>query len=372
MLNADVIVIGVGGMGSSACYHLAKNGVSVLGLEQFDHGHPLGSSHGQSRILRKAYFEHPNYVPLLHRAYEAWHELELKMRQKVYHETGIIYFCPKESELLAGLKLSAEKYDIEIRQLTADDRKEFDDRFTPDPKHLCVYEPKAGFLEVEKCTALYTAAAKDCGAQIVSNETVKSWHAEADRVSVHTDKGEYTAKKLIVTAGAWTTQILRDLNLPLHILKKMLIWLPASPAYHEKKNTPCFFFEKSYGVFYGFAIFGEKNYIKIAEHTGGRKISNPMTLNRSLEKSVANRTLRFVQESLPQVRPAISEHAACMYTMTPDSNFIIDLHPKHKNVAFACGFSGHGFKFASVIGEVLADLATTERTDKPIDFLRLR
>jgi sarcosine oxidase len=358
----DVIVLGVGGMGSAACLHLARRGVQVTGIEQFDIGHARGSSHGQSRMIRKAYFEHPSYVPLLERAYQLWAELGAERGRTLYHRTGIVYLTPPQSELIRGVRHSAALHGIELRELGA-----ISAPFKLPEGFVAHLEPDSGWLEVEACVLAHAELAARLGARIVTGERVVSWSAGAGGVEVKTGRAAYRAERLIIAGGAWSEGLLRELRLPLTVLRKLMFWFEAGGAYD---GAPCFFYDLPEGMFYGFPRSG--GLLKVAEHSGGEAVADPSALERDLAPDDAARVARFVEQHLPGVRARPAQHAACMYTMTPDAHFLIDRHPAHANVFFAAGFSGHGFKFAPVIGEVLADLATTGVTRHPIGFLRSR
>jgi sarcosine oxidase len=357
----DVIVLGVGGMGSAACLHLARRGLRVTGIEQFEIGHARGSSHGQSRILRKAYFEHPSYVPLLERAYQLWAELGAEAGKPLYHRTGIVYLTPPQSELIRGVRHSAELHRIPLRELDSAPPFRLPEGFVA---HL---EPEAGWLEVEACVHAQAALAVRLGARIATGERALSWSAGPLGVEVVTDRATHRAERLVIAGGAWSEGLLRELKLPLTVLRKLMSWFEAGAAYEP---APCFFYDLPEGMFYGFPRTG--GLLKLAEHTGGTPLSDPAALALDPALEEAERASRFVRAWLPGVKPAPSLQAACMYTMTPDANFLVDVHPQHPNVCFAAGFSGHGFKFAPVIGEVLADLACAGDTRHPIEFLRAR
>ena len=206
----DCIVLGVGGFGSGALYHLARRGVRVLGIEQFGVAHDRGSSHGETRIIRKAYFEHPDYVPLLHRAYELWHELERETNRQLLHPVGLFIAGTPSCESVSGTILAAEQHRLPIDRLTvAEARGRFPGfRFHDD--FAIVFEPQAGYLEVENCVAAHVAAAKRHGAVLRTDETVASWESDGRRVVVKTDKAEYAAASLVITAGPWASQVLND------------------------------------------------------------------------------------------------------------------------------------------------------------------
>ncbi len=368
-----IIVLGVGGMGSAACYHLSKiKGVEVTGIEQFDLGHGLGSSHGRSRLIRKAYFEHPDYVPLLKRAYDLWSELEADCGQRLYRETGILYILPRKSALLAGLRESSRLYDIPVETLEGEKLAPYMNRFNRLPGCEAVMEPEAGFLDVEACVIAHAKAAEKRGASLRFGETVKTWTAGSGGVKVVTDKGTYEADRLVITAGPWTSRVMSGLGLPLKVTKKQMYWFQAEEAYDVERGSPCFLIESPGGVYYGFPRHGSEG-LKLAEHSGmGSEVSDPSRVDRSLNVDEVERVKTFLRAAMPGVSTELSQQATCMYTMTPDENFIIDTHPEHANVVFAGGFSGHGFKFASTVGEVMAELATQGRTRHPIGFLSLK
>ncbi len=366
-MRPRVIVLGVGGMGSAACYHLAKAGAEVVGLEQFALGHAKGSSHGETRIIRKAYFEHPDYVPLLLRAYELWAELERGAGAALYHETGILYYCPPGSALAKGILGSAARYGLEVRGLSDSEAETYQERFRRPAGHDALYEPEAGYLEVENCVLAHAQAAEKLGARILTGERALSWEASASGVRVVTARGEHRADRLVVAGGAWSGALLKELGLPLTLKRKRLYWFPADRRY---QGAPCFFYELGGRVFYGFPALGGE--LKVAQHTGGEALEDPALLESPAPPGDAAEMEGFAARHLPGLAAGPSRTKPCLYTMTPDEHFIIDAHPRHGDVVFAAGFSGHGFKFSSVVGEVLAELALEGRTEHPIGFLRLR
>jgi sarcosine oxidase len=367
----DVIVLGVGGFGSSACYHLANRGLKVLGLEQFACAHDRGSSHGDTRIIRLAYFEHPDYVPLLRRAYQLWAELETVARGALFRGARLLLAGPPEGETIAGALAAARLHELTVQQLTAQEaRREFPGIHVPD-EFSAVLEPDAGYLFVEDCVRTYWDEAMLCGADIRTGVTVREWSAEGTGVRVWTDAGDFHAAKLVITAGAWAGAMLRDLGLPLTVVRKFVGWFRTEGgAYHVDRGYPTFYFEQPDGAFYGFPSLDGRS-IKVAEHTGGEPVSDPLNVDRSCRETDVARLTPFLQQVLPRARPELVKHSVCLYTLTPDHHFLIDRHPQFPQVWFAAGFSGHGFKFTSVLGEALADLACTGATALPIGFLEL-
>ncbi len=376
----DTIVLGVGGFGGGTLYHLARRGVRVLGIERFSVAHDRGSSHGETRIIRKAYFEHPDYVPLLHRAYDLWHDLERETGRRLVHPVGLFIAGAPNCESVAGTVLAAERHKLPIERLSPATARprfpgfEFDDEFE------IVFEPQAGYLEVEKCVAAHVEAAVRHGAVLRTNETVAGWKSDGCRVLVKTDKGEYAAASLVITAGPWAGEVLRGCaagsgmvnwgNL-LRVVRKPVFWFAAGPGYDAATGTPTFFFETAAGQFYGFPRI-DGRMLKVAEHTGGDAVSDPLAVDRTQHADDLDRLRTFLRGHLPGIGAAPERHSVCMYTKTPDSHFCIDRHPQWGNVAVGAGFSGHGFKFTTVLGEALADLALAGTTSLPVGFLSVK
>lgn len=367
--RAGVLVLGLGGMGSSALYHLARRGLKPLGLEQFGVAHDRGSSHGETRIIRKAYFEHPSYIPLLQRAYDLWRELEQESGRALFNPCGLMVAGPPEGDVIQGVHRAAQLYDVEVEQVPD---TEFAARFPgfliPDGFEV-TWEPEAGFLHVEECVRTHLECAERLGATVCLNEKILSMTVHPHGIEVNTDRQKYSASSMIVTAGAWSSRCLDELSLPLEVVRKILFWNPVLQTnYSLDQGRGGFFFELPFGEFYGFPSLDGVT-LKLAEHTGGDFVSDPGRLNRSLLDTDSENIKRFIREVVPGLKPEPVRHATCMYTRTPDGHFIVDQHPQNKSVVFGAGFSGHGFKFASVMGEILADLATDGDTDYPIEFL---
>lgn len=368
----DCIVLGVGGFGGGTLYHLAKRGASALGIERFGVAHDRGSSHGETRIIRKAYFEHPDYVPLLHRAYDLWGELEAETGNTLMHRCGLLLAGPPDGNAISGAKLAAEKYGVDVEELSPADAQSRFPGFRFDPAHAVLFEPDAGFLQVENCVRDHAERAQAHTAQLHTEETVLEWTSTGDEVEVRTDRGRYRAKSLIVTAGAWAAQMLADLDLPLTVVRKPVFWHPvASRDYDLSSSAPAYYFETPTGDFYGFPCL-DGTTVKVSEHSGGAVVDDPLRLDRNIHAADSQPVVDFIRRSMPGVQPQAVRHSVCMYTHTPDGHFVVGQHPQFPNVVFGAGFSGHGFKFTSVLGEALADLALEGKTDLPIDFLSLQ
>jgi sarcosine oxidase len=375
----DVIVLGVGSMGSATCYQLAKRGVKVLGLEQFDIPHELGSHAGQSRIIRKAYFEHPDYVPLLVRAYENWAALENATGSQVYFKTGLLYAGRKEGILIKGVRESAEKFKIRVDDLSAEEAKETFSQFNIPEDDDILFEPDAGFVTPERAILLFTEQAIRHGAVIRTKERIVEWKKSAEHIEVKTNSGDYTCEKLVITAGPWAGQMIPGISSNLSITRQLIAWVsPANWKPFELGNFPCWLIEDKdrNGAYYGFPVlpagkFGGPIGLKLAHHYPGEVTDPDMVNGVPNEEDEAN-LIYALNKFLPGGYTSTLAMKTCMYTNTPDENFILDLLPGYDDVVIATGFSGHGFKFASVVGEIMADLAMHGKTSFPIGFLNAK
>ncbi len=362
----DVIVIGLGGMGSAAAQHLAARGKRVLGLEQFMPVHDLGSSHGSSRIFRQSYWEDPAYVPLLLRSHELWTSLEKKTATTVLHTTGGLYIGACDSELVRGSLNTAVNNQLPHDLLDAGQIKKKFPFFTPGTEDVGVLEHRAGYLDPDKCVSLQLAEAARNGAELSFHEKVLEWKATSSRAVVKTEKATYEADRLIISSGAWAPQLLREAKLPLTVTRQVLFWFepegsidPFSP-----QRCPVYVFEAKHGrdPIYGFpATEGRSGGVKVAIH-GSPEVCTPETINRNMEEEDLVRIREKLSHSIPALGKKLLKTKTCMYTMTPDEHFIVGHHPEFSSVMIAAGFSGHGFKFANVIGEILADLAMHDVT----------
>lgn len=367
----DVIVLGLGGMGSSAAFELARRGRRVLGLEQYTLGHDRGSSHGQTRIIRKAYFEHPSYVPLVRRAYERWYDLEQLQGKRLFTECGCLSIGTPDSALVAGVRRAAAEHNLPIDTLSATELRRRFPAFNYDDNHIGVLERDAGFLNVEDCVTCYATEARTLGAHLRTGTPVLSWQATANGVIVRTDGQEFAADRLVITAGAWAGRVLADLGLPLTVRRKVLLWYGTSdPSLYRRDVFPVYMTDLPEGFYYGFPVL-DGNGHKVARHDGGHIVSDPATVERTVTTDDEADSRAFLRNHLPGVNGPLRNSKVCLYTLTPDEHFVIGVHPEHSQVSIAAGFSGHGFKFASVVGEILADLAEHGATELPIDMFRI-
>ncbi len=370
MRVVDVIVLGLGGVGSQAARALARRGARVLGLEQHPLVHALGSSHGDTRIIRKAYFEHPDYVPLLKRAYAAWDDLAAEQERRLFERTGLLLVGPPDGAVVSGTRRAALEHGLPLEVLPGETLGDRFPAFRPFPGALALLERDAGFLRVEDCVRAALDSARQHGAELRSGVAVLGWEAGPQGVRVRTAEGDHHAAALVVCAGAWAGRLLPSLAPALSPQRKMQLWLTCQePALRLDSGCPTWGFQEADGsFFYGFPSL-EPGRVKLAEHGPGERVPDPSQLDRALRPEDVARPAAFAARRLRGVAPPVLHHAACMYTMSPDEHFVLDRHPAHDNVALAAGLSGHGFKLVSALGEILADLVLDGRTDAPIGFL---
>jgi sarcosine oxidase len=364
----DVIVIGLGGMGSAAAAHLASRGATVLGLERFGPAHDRGSSHGGSRIIRQAYFEDPAYVPLLRRAYELWERLETDSGRDLMTQTGGIYVGRPEIPTVAGSLAAAREWDLPHELLDAAEIRRRFPTMSPADDEVGLYEAVAGFVRPEATVSAHLELAARKGAELRFEEPALSWAAEGDGVRVTTSSGSYTAGHLVICPGAWAPEVLADPGLPLTVERQVMHWFQPDGGVgpFTPDRQPVWIHGDEDLQLYGFpAIDGPDGGVKAAFFRRG-EVCTPETIDRRVrdgEVAVIADSLRKLLPTMPG-RPLTA--VACMYTTTPDQHFVIAGHPEHASVTVACGFSGHGFKFVPVVGEILADLALDGTTEHPI------
>lgn len=372
MTPFDAIVIGLGGMGSATAADLARRGHRVLGLEQFAFDHTLGSSHGQTRIIRQAYFEHPNYVPLLQAAYTGWEALAATTENELINLSGLVLSGPATGEIVAGTRAAAEIHRLPLESVAIDAAHARFPGLHFHDEDAIIHESLGGYLRVEACVAAHLDEARRHGADLHENEAVRKWTVDGAGVRVITDTSEYLADRLIICGGAWSYDLLETLGLPLVIRRMVTAWFPTNnPSHRIEGGFPVFGFQTPAGFFYGFPALDYRG-IKIAGHELGDVVDTPAKVNRTVTESDVEPLRDFATCHIPDLGPQVGSSTVCLYTMSPDGHFILDHHPEHDQVVFAAGLSGHGFKFCPVIGTILADIATTGKTALPCDFLRLK
>ena len=362
----DVIVLGVGGMGSAAAFELARRGRKVLGLEQFSLAHDRGSSHGQTRIIRSAYYEHPNYVPLVRRAFERWYDLEQRTGRHLLTDCDCLGFGTETGEVIAGVRASADRHGLSVENLSASELRRRFPQFRFGDDHVGVLEHEAGFLYVEECVRAHIYAARSLGAEIHAEEPALSWEVAGNGVTVRTAKAAYSADRLVLTAGSWAPALLTRYGAKLSVMRQVLLWFGTSdPAQFRRDRFPIFIGEVPEGYFYGLPVIDPAG-LKIARHYGAPELPGPEAVDRGTTPADEAPVRQFLADHIPAANGPLTKAQVCTYTLTPDRHFVIDLHPEHPEVSVAAGFSGHGFKFAAAVGEALADLAEKGRTALPI------
>lgn len=367
-----VFVAGIGGVGSAALFHLAKRGAEAVAFDRYLPGHDRGSSHGETRIIRMAYFEHPDYVPLLRRSYELWNELEHRSGKRLFHQVGLLQVGPENGAVVSGVLRSAKTHLLDVDLWS---RHEVLKRF-PSLRvrnDLCgVYERTGGYLEVESCVRTHVHEALALGARlhVGPKHAMLAWEATARGVRVtFADGSTDEADGLIVTPGPWAPKALGELGVRLELRRKHLYWFRAEHSGFDKEGGfPTFLFELPNGVFYGFPSIPGQG-LKVAEHTGGTIVPDIDHDDRVDEPRSRENVVKFVGEQFIGVAAQPIRHEVCHYTMSPDEHFIVDRHPACERVVFAMGLSGHGFKFTAVLGETLAEMTLGSRPSCSIDFL---
>ncbi|MFB6210473.1 MAG: N-methyl-L-tryptophan oxidase [Halobacteriales archaeon] len=365
------IVIGIGGMGSAVTAHLAERGVDVLGLERYDIPHAMGSSHGKTRIIRRAQYEDPAYVPLVERAYELWRAREAEHHCQLLYTTGEIDAGPPDSEIVAGSLRSCREHDLDHERLSGATVNERFPGYQLPEDYEAVYQPDGGFLVPEQCIVAHVNAAHAAGAEIHAREAVTGWEPRGDGVRVTTETGQYTADNLVVTAGAWTGKLLPTVAPFLEPERQVLAWLqPTEPAAFAPDRFPVFILETTDSHYYGFPVFDVPGF-KVGRFNHLEESVDPDTMDRTPTDRDEQVLREFAETYFPTGAGPTMQLAPCLFTNTPDGHFILDHHPEHPRVTIGAGFSGHGFKFASAIGEIIADLSETGRTDHDIERFRL-
>jgi len=367
----DVIVGGVGGMGSAAAYHLAARGLRVLALEQHDLGHDVGSSHGLTRIIRLAYFEDPSYVPLLRRAFTLWRELEAGLDEPLLHITGGLDVGAAGSVVFEGSRRSCREHDLPHEVLDATALAARFPGWRPAANAMAVYQPDAGFLTPERCILAHAERARSLGAEIRTRETIQSFEAHGGSVRVRTDRGDYEAAQLVLSAGPWMADLAPALRPLLTPERQVLGWFDiADRPRFAPSAFPVFVLEADEGTYYGFPEYGVPGF-KIGRYHHLDEQVHPDTMDRTCHPRDEAALREAVSRYFPGANGALRSSAACLFTNTPDEHFIIDRAPETPEVLLVSPCSGHGFKFSSVIGEICADLVQRGTTAHNIDLFRL-
>lgn len=363
----DVIVVGLGGMGSAAAFQLARRGLKVLGLDKFHPPHKFGSSHGRSRAYRQAIFESPAYIPLALRAFEGWRAVEEMSGRSLLSTTGCLIIGRTDSPGIVGILDGARVYDIPVEVLHPGDVAREYPLFVLEEHEVAVYEHHGGVLFPEESVQTFLEQAVRHGAELHTGEAVASWVESKDHVRVRTEKGrEFLAAKAVISGGAWNATLFQH-PLPLNVTRQVVAWFePPEPESPALQRMPVF----AWGynptkVLYGMpGLRGEGP--KIAFHYGGHNVT-PDDIDRHVHESDLSELKTVAARRMPSLGGRVRQAEVCMYTNTPDLHFIIGPHPEAERVLLLGGFSGHGFKFAPVIGEIAADLVIDGETGYNID-----
>lgn len=368
----DVAVIGLGAAGAAVCHELARRGVAVVGLDRHRPPHGFGSTHGRTRIIREAYFEHPLYVPLVQRAYELWAELEELTGTVLYRQTGGLMIGPPQGALVRGSLASAQAHGLEHEELDADAVRRRFPGLHPDPADVAVFEPRAGVLLPENAIRTLLELAVAYGAELRTDAGVDAWHKEGSDVVLHTSGGALRARQVVMTAGPWLNHLLASeqqpargavgvtqhppLRLPLTVERQVSHWFAPAPGVHLFRPDACpiAIWEYAHDRFmYTFPDMGHG--VKAGIHHEGTS-ADPDTVDRMVGTDEETRMRQLLELLMPGSAHRALDAAVCLYTNTPDGHFIVDHHPAHAGILLVSACSGHGFKFAPALGEAVADL----------------
>ncbi|MEP6821591.1 MAG: N-methyl-L-tryptophan oxidase [Chthoniobacterales bacterium] len=369
-MKYDVAVVGLGGMGSAILAHAAGRGASAIGIEQHQAVHALGSSHGRSRMIRKSYFENSAYVPLLRRAYELWRELERAAATKIFQATGVLTVGEETREIVAGTRRASQEHDLPLSVLS---RAEVQERY-PTVKiltdEIALFEADAGVLDPEVAVQAHLAMARGHGATMEFGVVMTRWEATNQGFNISLGDGRrIAARTLILSLGPWFKETLRSLDISMTVQRNVQVWFHSATAAYRAPGFPAFLLDRR-GLpapLYGFPDFGHG--VKAAFHGLGAE-TNAQDLDRAIDESSDVAPLKRAMEAwMPGAAKSLRDATACMYSLTPDEHFVIDRSPHHQNLILCGGFSGHGFKFVPVVGEIAAELALNGGTRHEIDFL---
>jgi sarcosine oxidase len=355
----DAIVVGLGAMGSAVAFEVARRGQRVLGIDRFEPPHTMGSTHGKSRIIREAYFEDPGYVPLVARAFEKWGEIERLSGRRIFERTGGLMLGPPDGRLVSGALASAKEHRLQHEVLDARQVMERVPGLRAMADMIGVVEPRAGVLQPEVAITACLELARKFGATIVNNERVVSWEARDGGLRVTTEQRAYECERLIIAAGAWTSALVPDLGVNLSVERQVQHWFrPAAPM-----RTPIIMCEYASGRFW-YSIPDRGEGIKVAIHHEGSTV-DPETVDRTVGAEEVAYVRALLRTYMPAADGPLIESSVCLYTNTPDERFLVASHPAHPNVEIVSACSGHGFKFASAIGEIVAERVTSSSGRQP-------
>ncbi len=364
----DVAVVGCGGMGASASFHLARRGLKTVTLEQFGLNHPFGSSHGRTRIIRTAYYEDPRYVPLLRRAFQGWEALQRLSGKRIISMTGGLMIGEPDAPLISGARRSAVEHHLDHELLSHAEVRDRYPFFEVAEDEVAVFEKGAGVLFPETCVGEYVSAAEAVGCEFKFGEGVRRWRRAGDGFEVETDVASYSADSLVFTPGPWMGKLLPGV-VKLSCERQVPFWFrPRKEGSLGADSMPIFMSEEKGQFFYGIPDFGDG--VKVAVHHGGETV-DPNRVNRTVTERDRRPVKEFVRRRLTGLFPDPTDSTTCIYTNTSDGNFVVDSLPDLGGAFLVSACSGHGFKFASVMGEIVADLVEEGRTKMDVGFLGL-
>ncbi|WP_078379274.1 N-methyl-L-tryptophan oxidase [Sutcliffiella halmapala] len=374
-MHYDVIVVGAGSMGMAAGYYLSKNGQKTLLLDAFNPPHNRGSHHGDTRIIRYAYGENEAYVPLALKSQELWNDIEQQTDRELFLQTGVLNVGNSESPFIANVIASANKFSLPLEIMKANQVNQKWPGITLPKNFIACHEPSSGILKSEECILTYAQLAKKHGATILTNCPVMDISIQGKNVRITTKDQVFYSDSLVLSAGAWSTHLLAllDLNLPLTPIRKTFAWFNVNESMYNSQHFPAFAFDTSTGIYYGFPSINGSG-LKVGRHDGGEKINPDSSIIQFGEFPEDEGDLKqFLQKYMSMQQDILLKNGkTCIYTLTPDENFIIDLHPSYPNVAIAAGFSGHGFKFSSVVGKILSELIIEGSSEEDISLFSVR
>lgn len=365
----DVIVVGSGAMGSACCWQLAASGLKVLGLDSHHPPHDKGSSHGANRIIRQAYFEDARYIPFCKRSYQLWDQLEQASSQRLFHRNGLLVMGSGDQAIPNAILKNGSEHNVQLQQLSAAEISSAYPQFLLSESHWGVMEENAGFLEVENCVAAQVKVASELGAEFKFGEPISSWSQEGNAVSVTTTIGQYHASHLVIACGAWSSEFLADCGVPLVVRRVPQFWFSVGSGYKENDGMPCFAFTNGPEFIYGFPQLGEDG-LKVAQYEPSDVVKNPNALDTNASEADLAPVATCVTKHLAGLKSSRPVRVKmCMYTLTPDRNFLMGRHPKYSRLIVATGGSGHAFKMVPFIGEQVKNLITDTQTEFDIGFL---
>lgn len=369
MQSFDIIVAGVGAMGSASLFHLARQGWRVAGIDPHPPGHDQGSSHGETRIIRKAYFLDPGYVPLLHRSYDLWRELEADSGQSLLHLTGLLCIGEEGSRFIEGLRRCFAVHQLPHENLAPAEVRLRYPAFQVTDGCVVFLDPEGGYLHPEACVRAHAGLALKHGATLFSGERLLAWQADGAGVRVRTDRRDLLAAKLLITTGAWAPPEFVALGIPLRVRRKVLFW-------HQLRHpsaftgTPVWIWKSGASDFYGFPSLDGAT-MKSAEDSGGDYLADPEDRDFTIRPADDLALTPFLQRAFPGMVGSVASAKTCLYTDAADKNFVIGFHPGHPQVLLASCCSGHGFKLSAVLGEVLAQAIIHGRLGPEAAFLSM-